>query len=150
MSPLRLVAFTGGVLILGCAAPGDTGGSAGFLGLGGDTSEGADPTKTDSDDDGLTDAEEADAGTNPDKADSDGDGWDDPEELSGNTDPTDDDDHPYQGGWPIAACRDNIEGTGTRAGDVSDPIVLTDQFGDDVSLYSFCDKEVYLVFAAFW
>jgi thiol-disulfide isomerase/thioredoxin len=42
----------------------------------------------DSDDDGLTNAEEEELGTNPDKADSDGDGIDDADEVDGGTDPT--------------------------------------------------------------
>ncbi|MFT5680906.1 MAG: peroxiredoxin [Myxococcota bacterium] len=42
----------------------------------------------DSDDDGLTNAEEEDLGTNPDKADSDGDGIDDADEVDDGTDPT--------------------------------------------------------------
>ena len=45
----------------------------------------------DSDDDGLTNAEEKELGTNPDKADSDGDGLDDAEEVDAGTDPTEED-----------------------------------------------------------
>ena len=45
----------------------------------------------DSDDDGLTNAEEEELGTNPDKADSDGDGLDDAEEVDLGTDPTEED-----------------------------------------------------------
>lgn len=43
---------------------------------------------TDSDGDGLTDAEEVELGTDPDSADTDGDGVDDGDEVEGRTDPT--------------------------------------------------------------
>ena len=57
---------------------------------------------------------------------------------------------PYEGGWPVGACRDEIEPTGNAAGQVANDFALTDQFGDTVHLHDFCDRVVWLVFAAFW
>ncbi len=104
----------------------------------------------DSDGDGLTDAEEAALGTDPSTADTDGDGWDDLEEVDGNTDPLLAEDHPYNGGWAIGACRNDIESTGNNIGDIAETFALTDQHGDTVRLHDFCDREVLLVSAAFW
>ena len=108
-------------------------------------------TSPDSDGDGLTDAEEAEIGSDPNLEDTDGDGWLDGEEVDGNTDPTKANDHPYEGGWAIADCRDDIDGDGNNvAGNIADQFKLTDQFGDDVKLYDFCDRTVVLIGAAFW
>jgi len=106
----------------------------------------------DSDGDGLTDAEEEELGSDPNEADTDGDGWDDLEEVEGNTDPTKKNDHPYEGGWAIADCRDDIDGDGdnSQVGNIADQFQLTDQFGDNVRLHDFCDREVVLIGAAFW
>jgi hypothetical protein len=107
-------------------------------------------TDVDTDGDGLTDAEEAALGTNPTLADSDGDGWDDGVEVDGHTDPTSASDHPYTGGWAIGACRDDIVATGTQVGDIAEDFVLVDQFGENLRLHDFCDRQVLLVSAAFW
>lgn len=115
----------------------------------GDTTE-WDPYAVDSDGDGLSDGEEAELGTDPGATDSDGDGFGDAEELEGNTDPTDADDRPYAGGWTIDACRDDIRGEGYAVGDVSTDWSLSDQYGEDVRLHDFCDRVVWMVFAAFW
>lgn len=104
----------------------------------------------DDDGDGLSNAEEEALGSDPDQADSDADGWDDGEEVGGNTDPTDASDHPYTGGWPIGACRNDLQGTGTAPGEVAPNFELVDQFGDTLRLHDFCDREVLLVSAAFW
>jgi hypothetical protein len=114
-----------------------------------DTGSTADPG-LDSDGDGLTDLEEAELGTDPSLADTDADGWDDGVEVAGNTDPNAAADHPYTGGWAIGACRDDLVATGNGVGQVTSDFALTDQFGDTVSLYDFCDREVLLVGAAFW
>lgn len=66
------------------------------------------------------------------------------------TDPLDPEDHPYTGGWEIADCRDSIESTGNGEGDIARDFTLTDQFGDEVSLHSFCDRTVLVVNFAFW
>ena len=162
MRVLQVAVLVGGAILLGCT--GATTDSAepakGFLGIGGkdsgtenedpDPDPDPDPDTTDSDEDGLTDSEEEDAGTNPDKADSDGDGFDDPDELKANTDPNDDGDKPYQGGWPIGACRKDIDGQGYSEGDVSTNFMMPDQFGEEVELHAFCENVVYMVFAAVW
>ncbi len=104
----------------------------------------------DSDGDGLTDAEEEELGSDPDNPDSDDDGWTDLEEVEGNTDPTDKSDHPYTGGWAIGDCRNDLDGEGYGVGDIVENVTATDQFGDTLKLHDFCDKEVFLVHAAFW
>jgi hypothetical protein len=104
----------------------------------------------DDDQDGLTNGEEAELGTAPGDPDSDGDGADDGAEVRGNTDPLDGNDKPYLAGWPIDACRHDIEPTGTGVGDVSNGFALPDQFGETVRLADFCDQVVFLVFQAFW
>ncbi|TNE92140.1 MAG: hypothetical protein EP330_03020 [Deltaproteobacteria bacterium] len=107
-------------------------------------------TDADSDGDGLSDATEAELGTDPNLPDTDNDGYDDGVEVDGNTDPNSASDHPYAGGWPIGACRDDIQSTGNGLGQISQDFALTDQYGDTLSLHDFCDREVLLVGAAFW
>ncbi len=104
----------------------------------------------DSDGDGLLDAQEAELGSDPAAVDSDGDTYSDGDEFAANADLLDPDHHPYQGGWSIGACRSDIVATGKEEGDVDDNFALLDQFGDTVQLYDFCDRTVYLLFAAFW
>ena len=104
----------------------------------------------DADGDGLLASEEATLGTDPANPDSDDDGWDDGEEVSGHTDPLLDTDKPYEGGWTIGACRDDIVATGQAVGQVANDFGLLDQFGETVHLHDFCDRTVWLVFAAFW
>lgn len=104
----------------------------------------------DPDKDGLDDAGEAELGSDPGIPDSDGDGFVDGDEASQHTDPVDADDHPYEGGWKIDACRNDVESTGTGEGDVSNNFELMDQFGEMVKFHDFCNQVVYVVFAAFW
>lgn len=104
----------------------------------------------DSDGDGLSDASEASLGSDPGNPDSDGDTWLDGEEAESNTDPINPDDHPYTGGWAIGDCRADVESTGNAEGEVANDFSLMDQYGEMVSLHSFCDRVVYMVFAAFW
>lgn len=125
-------------LLPGCFA------SVGIDATGGGT---ADP---DSDLDGLPDSQEAELGSDPANADSDGDTYSDGDELAANSDLLDSEHHPYTGGWPIGACRTDIVATGKEEGDVDDNFKLLDQHGDTVQLYDFCDRTVYLLFAAFW
>ncbi len=108
------------------------------------------PDRSDADGDGLEAWQEAELGTDPEQADTDADGYEDGEELDGNTDPLDAGDHPYEGGWPIGACRDSIEPTGDGEGEVAHDWELPDQFGEEVRLHSFCDRAVLLVAGAFW
>jgi hypothetical protein len=116
--------------------------------------DGAAPTggggDVDTDGDGLVASIEAEIGSDPANPDSDGDGYTDGVEYDGNADVLDPDHHPYAGGWSIDACRTDIVGTGTRVGDVAFDFDLMDQFGETVHLYDFCNRAVYLLFAAFW
>ncbi len=57
---------------------------------------------------------------------------------------------PYLGGWDIGDCQDSIVATGTGVGQVVPDFVLGDQNGDQVRLYDFCHKAVFLVAGAFW
>lgn len=104
----------------------------------------------DVDGDGLMGDEEAEYGTNPDKADTDGDSYDDGTEVAGNTDPTNRGDHPYEGGWPIDACRWDVEGTGVGVGEIAPDFELQDQFDETVRLHDFCGKVVLLTIGAEW
>ena len=104
----------------------------------------------DADGDGLNVDQENAIGTDPGNPDSDADGWTDGEEYSSSTNALDDADHPYEGGWKIDACRNDIEATGQAEGQVADNFELTDQFSDTVRLHDFCDQVVYVIFAAFW
>ena len=104
----------------------------------------------DPDDDGLADSEEAAMGTSPANPDSDADGYTDGQEVAEHTDPTLGTDHPYAGGWAIGACRDTIESTGDAEGEIANDFAMLDSHGDNVELSSFCDRVVYMVFAAFW
>lgn len=147
---MRALLWPGALLLLGCAGlvgEGDSGDDGGLFG-GGDGA--TDEVDTDSDGDGLTDAEEEQLGTDPDEADSDGDGTDDDRELDEGTDPTDGDDFPYEGGWAKGDCRNDVDGEGYSEGDVAKNFTMMDQYGEDVSLHDFCDRTIYLVFAAFW
>jgi len=104
----------------------------------------------DSDNDGVPDAIELEYGSDPFEADTDGDGWDDGEEVDGNTNPMSGGDHPYEGGWPIDACRSDIHSTGNGVGQVATDFELTDQNGETVRLHDFCGKAVLLVASAMW
>ena len=108
------------------------------------------PSPEDWDGDGLTNEEEAYLGSNPEAADTDHDGYDDGLEVESNTDPLDGFDHPYAGGWPIADCRHDLEGTGTTPGQVAPQFSLMDQHGDGVRLHDFCDRVVVIASAAEW
>jgi thiol-disulfide isomerase/thioredoxin len=97
----------------------------------------------DDDDDGFTNAEEEAAGTNPNYAYS----------------------HPYTGGYNVGFCDTPPEPTGPtglgendrgvtwtayQEGDVVENWTMTDQYGEDVDLYSFCGKTVMVSLSAGW
>jgi hypothetical protein len=103
----------------------------------------------DSDGDGLSDSEEIEIGTDPNNKDSDGDGYDDMVEDNSYTDPLDPTDHPYAGGWPIDACRNDIDGEGVLEGQVLQDTVLLDQFGEELKLHDFCNHVVLIEHAGF-
>jgi hypothetical protein len=50
---------------------------------------------------------------------------------------------PYQGGWDIGACQDQMQS------EVAD-FYLTDSYGDQVRLYDFCHKAIMLTAGSFW
>jgi hypothetical protein len=104
----------------------------------------------DQDQDGLLSSEEEVLGTDPDDPDSDGDGHLDGDEEWGGTDPLDADDHPYLGGWDITRCDEDPQVTGDDVGQVTSDFALSDQHGEDVSLYDFCQKTILLVTGTFW
>ncbi len=83
-------------------------------------------------------------------ADDDGDGFTNAEERAGNTDPSDPGDHPYAGGYPIDACRWDVDATGNDVGQVADNFKLADQHGEKVRLHDFCDHAVIVVSSAGW
>lgn len=104
----------------------------------------------DADQDGLVDSEEAAVGSDPMRADTDGDGYADGAEISANTNPIDAADLPYQLGWRIDRCRNDIQGTGFDKGDVVQATSLTDQLDETVRIHDFCDQVVLLDFSAGW
>ena len=99
--------------------------------------------------DGLTDAEEEALGSDPENVDSDGDGFEDGVEADWYTDPGDPQDHPYEGGWPIDACRHDLTPTGMSVGDTINDVKLVDQYGEEVRLHDFCDHVVLIEHAGF-
>jgi hypothetical protein len=104
----------------------------------------------DQDQDGLLSDEEAELGTDPDDPDSDGDGHSDGDEAWGGTDPLDAESHPYLGGWDITRCDQDPQVTGDGVGQVTSDFALSDQYGEEVSLYDFCQKTILLVTGTFW
>jgi len=105
----------------------------------------------DSDGDGLLDEEEAELGTDPQSDDTDLDGWLDGEELERNTDPTDGSDKPYEGGWPIGDCRNDVAADASLSqGGIAPNFELTDSYGDTVALHDFCHMAVLVVTGAEW
>ena len=104
----------------------------------------------DSDEDGLSDADEIGHGTDPDNPDSDNDGFSDGDEIAQGADPLSGDDHPYTGGYGADSCRDEIASTGHAEGDIAEDFELMDQFGETVRLHDFCGRAVLLVSGAFW
>jgi hypothetical protein len=119
---------------------------------------------TDSDGDGLTDAEEADLGTDPDAGDSDGDGLSDLDEMNFGTDPNlidtdgdsyldlheivegtdplDEEDRIYTGYWPYSYTKESIYDPGHDPGGLANGVNMwrfsgVDQFGEEVDLYDY-------------
>jgi hypothetical protein len=70
---------------------------------------GTDPNNADSDGDGLADGVEVELGTSPTSADTDGDGYTDAEEQAEGTSPTDGDDSPSVGGMPLYIIKAAID-----------------------------------------
>ena len=111
----------------------------------------------DDDADGLLTDQEEQLGTDPENPDSDDDGYQDGAEYDDHTDPLDGEDHPYLSGWPIDACRTQMDPAGDTGGmgavaqgDVAANFALTDQFGETVHLHDFCGQVVLIESSAFW
>lgn len=121
----------------------------------------------DSDEDGLTDAEEAELGTDPDAADSDEDGFSDADEVEAGTNPTWEYSHVFESGdYLIGDCPDKPDtsvagpsGTGSygssswdayQEGDVLDNFKAYDRWEQEVTPYSFCGNYTLVVLSAEW
>lgn len=59
-------------------------------------------------------------------------------------------DSPYEGGWDVGACQDDIGPATNQVGGVLEDLVFTDQFGEQVRLYDFCHKAILIAEGAFW
>jgi thiol-disulfide isomerase/thioredoxin len=117
---------------------------------------------TDSDGDGLSDAEELALGTDPYDADSDGDGQTDGEEVANGTSPTNPYSFTYEhGDYNVGDCAEppaadapsganNGYAASWGVGDTVANFTMQDQYGQQVHLYSFCGQHVMLAFGAMW
>ena len=108
--------------------------------------EGADDSSAnaDSDNDGLTDEEEAALGTDPNKKDTDGDIYWDSWEVTEGTDPLDPEDRIYTGYWPYNPDKDDLDPGGWNViGKFKDSRFPRDQFldqnGEFVDNYDFSE-----------
>ena len=115
---------------------------------------GCDPVVVDApldlDNDGLLSDIEEEIGSDPLNDDSDGDGHLDGAEYDAGTDPNDFEDHPYMGGWQVNRCDSDPLPSGNGIGDVTQDFALSDQYGEEVSLYDFCNNTVLLVTGTYW
>ena len=124
------------------AAEEDTGGETGETGeAGGEEGPAEDP---DSDEDGLSDAEEAELGTDPNLKDTDSDNYWDSWEVTEGTDPLDPASRIYQGSWPYNPNKDELEaGTvstaTTEKGSLFPRQAFVDNHGDYVDIYDFSE-----------
>ena len=137
--------------------------------------QGTDVDSADSDGDGLDDAAEADAGTDPLVADSDDDGVDDGAEVTDGTSPLNGYSHKYEeGDYAVGSAGVPAEATGPtgesvqyydanrdgedeeyswvsyQEGDIAENFTLSDEFEQDVDLYSFQGRWIYMTFSAEW
>ena len=126
---------------------------------------GSDPEKIDSDDDGLTDAEEFDYSSDPNSSDGDGDGYLDLWEVNEGSDPADANDRIYAGNWyhtiriktptTLLLSVGTTPDLGVNAMDEGAPCMrseMLDQFGDQVDLYDFAGQGKYIAIdiSAMW
>lgn len=109
-------------------------------------------TPTDSDSDGITDAEELALGTDPDNADTDGDGFTDGEEVDTGTDPTNRFSWDYASGqFPdFSVDAEGITETGWGTGDIMPNVQLSDQFGNALELHQLHGHVIVLAVNAGW
>ncbi len=111
----------------------------------------------DSDSDGLSDSFEEAIGLNPENKDSDGDGFSDAVEQLSYFDPRDEDDYPYEGGYPRFPPPESVDDEGWDEGEVSrnwggDPDVTegTDQHDRLLSLHEFYGNVLLVDIGAEW
>jgi hypothetical protein len=148
---LKFVCLSGLLSLPGCDS-GDDGSAETAVGDGdGDAETGTQEGESeggaiepDSDEDGLTDAEEAELGTDPNRKDTDGDNYWDSWELLEDTDPLDVGSRIYAGFWPYNPDKDAlVQGTwdaaSTTAGSQFPRQTFLDQHGDSVDLYDFAN-----------
>jgi len=105
---------------------------------------GTDPQLADSDDDRLLDGAEVDASTDPLNADSDGDSYADGDEVTEGTDPLDETSVIYTGGWPYDPFKGEISDPGfsgaISVGGIYPDLIGIDQFGQEVHVYDFAQS----------
>jgi hypothetical protein len=107
---------------------------------------GSDPNSADSDGDGIGDADEVKLGTDLTNPDSDGDGYTDFQESLAGTDPLDSASVIYKGGWPFNTDKDSMTSGDpkTRKIKAGSSVVprfqLEDQFGDTVDIFDFAHQ----------
>ena len=117
---------------------------------------GLDPDSADSDMDGASDFDEINQGLDPLNADSDGDGYLDGDELTEGKDPLDASSVIYQGGWPYAASKAELDEADVPAnaerGELFVHFQAKDQFGDTVDSWDFINPStpIYINITAAW
>jgi thiol-disulfide isomerase/thioredoxin len=113
---------------------------------------GSNPTKIDSDLDGLNDAQEVELGTNPQVADSDGDGFTDGEEFEQQTDPLNRFLWDFSNNqFPdLSSHSDTVFGTGFEFNDIVVNFEAVDQNGDPIELFDFYSYVILFDFSAGW
>lgn len=165
LAALLLPAF----LLSGCSStPGDGGGKdevdpATYTDTDGDglmdaeeTALGTDPASADSDVDRLGDADEAGMGTDPLVGDTDGDTYLDGDEVAEGTDPTDPNSRIYIGYWPYYHDKDSISDPGfdedIANGTGFPRFQWMDQFGDEVDIYDYAyqGKPILIDLSGIW
>jgi len=139
--PLSLCLAVPFALGLGCITDKDVIDSAAD---GGTETETGEPAEPDSDEDGLTDAEEEVIGTDPNDKDTDDDGYWDSWEVDEGTDPLDYESRIYQGLWPYNPGKDALDqGNMATATTDADSLFPRKQFldhhGDMVDIYDFTE-----------
>jgi thiol-disulfide isomerase/thioredoxin len=125
---------------------------------------GTDPDEADTDGDGLSDREETIVTTDPLVADTDGDGYSDGDEIADGSNPLNEWSHTYEGGYNFGTRTGTPDATGPTGqgshngnvwtayqnGDIPENFVFTDQYGEEVALYSFYGQHIMLAIGAEW
>lgn len=137
------------LLTLACDDPSDGGGgdevNEGDTSSQDETDEGTDDSALlDTDEDGLTDIEEAEIGTDPNVKDTDDDGYWDSWEVWEGTDPLDPASKIYTGDWPYNPDKDDLEqgsfgSATTQVGSKFPRATFIDHWGEEVDNYDFAN-----------